>query len=105
MNRRFLLVAASLAFTPIGAFADDGTPALARQNTLVEAHVDKEGHVTREQLITSSGSPDADARALAAVQKWQFKPALVKGKPVEVNVRVPVVVESKTSAAAASTHS
>ena len=37
---------------------------------------------------------DIDARAIVAVEKWHFNPAMVRGKPVAAHVRVPVVIES-----------
>lgn len=77
------------------------SPQISRVNVLVDVHVDKTGHATRATIAQSSGSDDADTRALAAVKQWHFNPALIHGTPTDANVRVPVVVESNPAKSAA----
>ena len=53
--------------------------------------LDPEGHPTQVGLATSSGYPMLDEAALAAVRRWQFRPATRLGKPVAATVEVPIV--------------
>jgi TonB family protein len=61
----------------------------------------KEGHVTiglvvgtdglpRDVRVVSSTDKGFDANAIAAVQRWRFKPAQKNGQPVEVPIEVSV---------------
>ena len=68
-------------------------PDLARDagvdgTVLVQALVDKTGHVRDVRLVKSI--PMLDASAEAAVRQWVFKPALSNNKPVAVWVAVPI---------------
>ncbi|HMM46037.1 MAG TPA: energy transducer TonB [Candidatus Macondimonas sp.] len=53
--------------------------------------LDPEGHPTQVSLAASSGYPMLDDAALAAVSRWQFRPATRLGKPVAATVEVPIV--------------
>lgn len=53
--------------------------------------LDSEGHPTQVGLAASSGYPMLDEAALAAVRRWQFRPATRLGKPVAATVEVPIV--------------
>jgi len=68
-------------------------PDLARDagvdgTVLVQALVDKTGHVRDVKVVKSI--PMLDASALSAVKQWVFKPALSNNKPVAVWVAVPI---------------
>lgn len=52
--------------------------------------VSEEGKPVKAFLLRSSGYRRLDESAKAAVLKWRFTPAQVKGKPVEEWVLVPV---------------
>ena len=47
------------------------------------------------RLVGSSGSEELDAVAIAAVKKWQFRPAENDHKPVDAKVRLRIVFEVK----------
>jgi protein TonB len=63
-----------------------GEQGLVKLQVLVSA----EGKPVKAFLLRSSGYPRLDESAKAAVLKWRFTPAQVKGKPVEEWVLVPV---------------
>jgi protein TonB len=50
----------------------------------IEALVDEQGHVADARVIKSI--PLLDQSALEAARQWEFKPALLDGKPVPVLV-------------------
>jgi len=56
----------------------------------VLAFVDESGTVTKTQLIKGIGA-GCDEAALNAVQKTKFKPGKQRGKPVKVQVSIPIV--------------
>jgi periplasmic protein TonB len=56
----------------------------------VLAFVDETGAVTKAQVIKGIGA-GCDEAALAAVQKTKFKPGKQRGKPVKVQVSIPIV--------------
>lgn len=55
---------------------------------MVQVLLGKDGLVKDVRVVRSI--PELDALAIEAVKKWRFKPALAKGKPVEVWVGVPI---------------
>jgi len=53
--------------------------------------VGEKGDVKDVKLMKNeSGSADLEKAAIAAVKKWEFKPATLKQKPVEVWVVIPI---------------
>jgi len=54
------------------------------------AFVDEEGNVTKTQVIKGIGA-GCDEAALDAVKKTKFKPGKQRGKPVKVQVSIPIV--------------
>lgn len=56
----------------------------------VKAYVDEQGNVTKVELMKGIGA-GCDEEALAAVQDTKFKPGKQRGKPVHVQVSIPVV--------------
>jgi protein TonB len=50
-----------------------------------------DGSVRNVRVLESSGHAVLDRSALKAVQKWRFRPGTRGGKPVTMNVKVPVV--------------
>ncbi|MGB5235591.1 MAG: TonB family protein [Candidatus Macondimonas sp.] len=57
--------------------------------------LDVQGHPTRVELAASSGHPILDESALAAVRRWQFRPATRLGEAVVATVEVPIVFKLK----------
>ena len=60
--------------------------------TIVECFVNRSGDVDvqRTQVVTSSGYPELDELAVDWAKKIKFHPALNRGEPVSVRVRMPV---------------
>ncbi len=56
----------------------------------VKAFVDKEGNVTKAVIMKGIGA-GCDEAALKAVEQTKFKPGKQRGKPVNVQVAIPVV--------------
>jgi TonB family protein len=52
---------------------------------VLKAIIDKEGKVTKPELVTPLGA-GLDEQAIAAIQKWKFKPATRNGQPVSVQM-------------------
>lgn len=57
--------------------------------------LDIQGHPTRVDLAASSGHSMLDESALAAVRRWQFRPATRLGEAVVATVEVPIVFKLK----------
>ena len=56
----------------------------------VLAFVDESGTVTKAQVLKGIGA-GCDEAALTAVQKTKFKPGKQRGKPVKVQVSIPII--------------
>ena len=56
----------------------------------VLAFVDESGSVTKAQVLKGIGA-GCDEAALDAVQKTKFKPGKQRGKPVKVQVSIPII--------------
>jgi TonB family protein len=52
--------------------------------------VDENGDVKNARVVRSN-HPDFEEPALEAVSKWKFKPAMARGKPVEMSMQIPIV--------------
>jgi len=48
---------------------------------------------TNVHIVSSSGSPEVDELTLDTLRKWQFKPAMLDGKPIESSRKVRVEFE------------
>jgi TonB family protein len=55
----------------------------------VRAHVEEDGKVTNVRAL--SGSPLLTSSAVTAVQKWQYKPQILDGRPIASDVDVTIV--------------
>jgi protein TonB len=55
---------------------------------VVEFVIDRSGRVSRARVVRSI--PGLDEAAVECVRRWQFKPALLGGKPVETTAQAPV---------------
>lgn len=84
---------------PIGGIAGIQSkivyPEIARRagvqgRVFVKAFVDEAGNVFKTQLIKGIGA-GCDEAALAAVQQTKFKPGKQRGKPVKVQVSIPIL--------------
>lgn len=53
----------------------------------------KDGTVGDVKLLESSGDAEWDSLALHSIMKWQFVPARADGRPMDVWVRQPLVVQ------------
>lgn len=58
--------------------------------TVFSVLIGTDGLVHDPRMIKSSDSKQADANALAAIQKWRFKPAMKNGAPVPVMINIEV---------------
>lgn len=56
----------------------------------LDVQVGADGKVSGSQVYRSSGVPELDAAAQAAVTKWKFEPAYVNGKAVAKKIRSPM---------------
>ncbi len=67
-------------------------------NRMIILHgvIDKDGSVSNLKLLQGV-QETADAAALAAFARWKFKPALLVGKPVEVEILVGIPAEASGS--------
>jgi D-alanyl-D-alanine endopeptidase (penicillin-binding protein 7) len=57
---------------------------------IVDCIIDDQGHVKQTKVATSSGNQDLDTSARDAVSSWTFRPATLKGKPVEVSYTITI---------------
>ena len=57
---------------------------------LLSVRVSERGHVSDARVVQSSGSEALDEAARAAVKRWTFHPARRDGRPVEMDVHVPI---------------
>jgi bla regulator protein BlaR1 len=57
---------------------------------VVDCIIDEQGHVTQTKVAASAGNQDLDTAARDAVSSWTFRPATLKGKPVEVSYTITI---------------
>lgn len=68
-------------------------PAGARYQTLLWAHIDRTGVVTRTQVVNSSGNAEADALGQRTMEEVaRFRPARNRDEPVDVWIQIPVTL-------------
>jgi len=84
---------------PVSVVMPEVESRFAGQQVMIEFTVDPTGKPTQ----IASTTPDADGElvsaVLAAVEKWQFAPALADGKPVAMKVALPVKIVGRFEAA------
>jgi protein TonB len=61
---------------------------------IVSATITKDGKVA-DTVVMKSPNPVLDQLAVAAVRKWQFKPATINGEPVEVKYMATVTFHAR----------
>jgi len=69
-------------------------PPLARSqgmggDVILDATISKDGSVPKVKII--SGAPNLADAATRAVRQWRFSPAMLNGKPVDVEQRITIV--------------
>ena len=95
-----LLMAATAAFAetkeqpvPVRIVAPDYPTEMHRAGisglVTVKCTIDEHGDVVETEVVKCSDHA-FEAPALAAVQKWKFKPATLDNKPITVKVLIPV---------------
>ena len=62
---------------------------------VVTCQVDATGQVSSARIRQSSGHPELDKAALAAVGKWKFKPGTKGGRPIQATLNIPFNFEVK----------
>ena len=55
---------------------------------ILEAMIDVDGRV--KEVMVLRGAPDLAAAAIQAVQQWEYTPARLNGKPVELMMTITV---------------
>ncbi len=60
----------------------------------VKAYVDEKGNVTKAEVVKGLGA-GLDEAAVQAVKETKFKPGKQRGKPVKVQVMIPIVFKLK----------
>jgi|GEM_PF-324364 len=84
---------------PVGGFAalqrNIVYPAIAQEGgvegmVVVQASIDEKGNVTKCTIARGIPNTGLDEAAINAVKKTHFKPATLKGKPVEVTISIPI---------------
>jgi TonB family protein len=86
---------------PKAKMPEEITKKLAEADTTVTSvivfYIDEQGKVDKEltKIKSSSGYKELDKIALDWAVKLEFNPALDRGKPVKVKIRVPVVWKAK----------
>ncbi len=62
----------------------------------IELVVTRDG-TTKDLRVVSSSNPDYAKYCIEALGKWRFKPALVKGKPVNARISIPLIFKATNS--------
>lgn len=57
-------------------------------DVIVRATIDTKGHISELELV--SGAPVLADAALEAVKRWQYRPYVLNGQPVEVETTIKV---------------
>jgi TonB family protein len=70
-------------------YTDEARRARHQGSVLLAIDVDVDGRVTNVRVIRSLGL-GLDEKAIAAVQKWKFRPAMAGGRPVTAPAQVQV---------------
>ena len=76
-------------FNPEPVFSEEARKAKAQGIVVLLVVVDTDGH-TRDLRVQSSLGMGLDEKAMEAVSKWRFHPAMFNGKPVPAQIAVEV---------------
>jgi TonB family protein len=68
-------------------FSEEARKAKFQGTVVLSIEVDQSGHTRTLQVLSSPGL-GLDLKAIEAVLKWRFRPALRDGKPVVTSARV-----------------
>jgi protein TonB len=77
------------------AYPDAALRAKKTGKVLVACEVDEQGKVASAGIRKSSGHPELDQAALAAVNRWRFKPGTKGGKATRASCVVPFTFDIK----------
>ena len=77
---------------PISVVTPEVDARFAGQQVVLEFVVDPTGKPTQLASTTPAANAELVASVIAAVEKWQFAPALTDGKPVARKVALPVKI-------------
>ena len=80
---------------PVPQYPKDAKAAGRQGRVQVRVVVDGEGYPTKATVQTSSGSPDLDSSAVAAILKARLKPQTVDGKPTGFITLIAVTFQLK----------
>ena len=84
---------------PISVVMPEVESRFAGQQVVLEFVVDTTGTPAQIASVTPGADAELVSAVLAAVEKWQFAPALADGKPVARKVALPVKIVSRFDAA------
>ncbi len=76
---------------PVPQYPKDAKAAGRQGRVQVRVVVDGEGYPTKATVQSSSGSPDLDNSAVAAILKARLKPQTANGKPTGFITIIPIV--------------
>lgn len=74
---------------PFAQFSEFGRGKEFNGVCTLSVHVEPDGSTSHIQVLNSVGK-DLDEKAIKAVKAWKFKPAMLDGKPVTVQIAVQV---------------
>ena len=60
---------------------------------MLQVEIRLDGSVGQCRVVQSSGYGLLDKEAVKAVKSWEFYPAMKKGKPVAVSIRIPITFQ------------
>ncbi|WP_287127379.1 energy transducer TonB [Candidatus Cyanaurora vandensis] len=90
MSTQEPLVKAKLLSSPVAAYPDSARDAGQEGRVIVVAYLDKDGNVAEARVKTSSGFPELDTAARAAVMNMKFEPARRGSVTESSKVAVPI---------------
>jgi TonB family protein len=76
--------------SPDPEYTEEARKAKTQGTCVLRLIVDSTGHPRDVHVVKGLGF-GLDAKAIDAVQKWQFNPSMKDGKPIDVQIRVEVV--------------
>jgi len=84
---------------PISVVSPEVESRFAGQQVVLEFVVDTAGKPAQIASVMPAADAELVSAVLAAVEKWQFAPALADGKPVAMKVVLPVKIVGRFDAA------
>ena len=84
---------------PISGVSPEVESRFAGQQVVLEFVVDTAGMPAQIASVMPAADAELVSAVLAAVEKWQFAPALADGKPVAMKVVLPVKIVGRFDAA------